>query len=156
MGSLMAGWSSPSIDEHKARAQRNNSLTKEEINHFWKSQKKTDGEEGNFSFSPYGSPSQLSPVFLTDEEKRKAISPFSRSYKDSWLTDHLQSGPNSPRIVESENQEDQMTGKPDKTGDWWTRSNWAFLNEPPLDDTNGVAHKYTAQFNVARLASDIA
>jgi hypothetical protein len=31
----------------------------------------------------------------------------------------------------------------------WTRSNWAFLNEPPLEEAPGTAHSYTPQFHVA-------
>lgn len=35
----------------------------------------------------------------------------------------------------------------------WTRSNSAFLNEPPREEIYGMAHKYTPQFNVTRLAT---
>ena len=31
----------------------------------------------------------------------------------------------------------------------WTRSNWAFLNEPPQEDRPGTAHTYTPQFHLA-------
>jgi hypothetical protein len=34
----------------------------------------------------------------------------------------------------------------------WTRSNWAFLNEPPESHTD-ARHKYTPQFDVATKAS---
>jgi len=36
-----------------------------------------------------------------------------------------------------------------KSRDWWTRSNWAFLNEPPQEVAPGTAHSYTPQFHVA-------
>lgn len=31
----------------------------------------------------------------------------------------------------------------------WTRSNWAFLNEPPHEDVNKSSYKYVSQFHVA-------
>jgi hypothetical protein len=38
---------------------------------------------------------------------------------------------------------------PGKSRDWWTKSNWAFLNEPPQEEAPGTAHSYTPQFDVA-------
>nr|CAD1830019.1 unnamed protein product [Ananas comosus var. bracteatus] len=68
------------------------------------------------------------------------------------------SGPSSPHAQSAESprgeQEQETIGsKPDKTGDWWTRSNWAFLNEPPRDEMAPSAHNYTAQFDVANLTT---
>ncbi|KAK6930558.1 hypothetical protein RJ641_004652 [Dillenia turbinata] len=37
--------------------------------------------------------------------------------------------------------------------DWWTRSEWAFLNEPPLDTASKSCQSYTPQFHVAQLAT---
>ncbi|KAG8061605.1 hypothetical protein GUJ93_ZPchr0003g18590 [Zizania palustris] len=56
MGSLMSGWDSPVIgDEKKVRLMRNHSLTKEEVDAFWRRQaRKTPVEDGNTS--PLGSP----------------------------------------------------------------------------------------------------
>lgn len=39
-----------------------------------------------------------------------------------------------------------------KTG-WWTRSNWAYLNEPPVIGPEGASHKFAAQFHVAGLSA---
>jgi hypothetical protein len=38
-------------------------------------------------------------------------------------------------------------------GDRWTRSNWAFLNDPPESHMNYAPGKYTAQFDVATKAN---
>ncbi|XP_022852967.1 uncharacterized protein LOC111374527 [Olea europaea var. sylvestris] len=44
MGSLMAGWDSPVPDDKAVKFQRNKSLTKEEIEAFWKSKKRKEEE----------------------------------------------------------------------------------------------------------------
>ncbi|KAK4782311.1 hypothetical protein SAY86_016413 [Trapa natans] len=36
-----------------------------------------------------------------------------------------------------------------KNNDWWTRSKWAFLNQPPL--SGGITNSYTSQFHVANI-----
>ncbi|MBA0691586.1 hypothetical protein Goari_009207 [Gossypium aridum] len=38
-----------------------------------------------------------------------------------------------------------------KKNGWWTRSNWAFLNEPSVLD--GPTNSYTSQFHIANLAA---
>ncbi|XP_072968965.1 uncharacterized protein [Typha angustifolia] len=132
MGSLMAGWDSPVMDENKVRARRNKSLTKEEIEAFRKLHRKTEGEEEE----EQGSPTLASP---------KQSPRLSRLLR-------VHSAPPSPQIHDEEDLSN--SNKPDKTGDWWTRSNWAFLNEPPLDEAQDSARKYTAQFHVAQLATE--
>ncbi|KAF3330828.1 hypothetical protein FCM35_KLT04182 [Carex littledalei] len=149
MGSLIAGWDSPIMDAHTARVQRNKSLTNEEINSFWRSKSPRENNERGMNFSPYGSPVD-SPQFLNDNERRRAATPFSRSQNDVWSIVHPHSVPNSPRTYKST---DEIAHKSNMSGDWWTRSNSAFLNEAPLDEMHGVAPNYTAQFNVARLAT---
>ncbi|CAL9048934.1 uncharacterized protein LOC135608188 [Musa acuminata AAA Group] len=122
MGSLMAGWSSPVVDPEKALLKRNKSLTKEEIDSFWRLHRPTKEEEEDFqaSLSSPRTPQESEGLRL-----KKTVMGF----------------PDSPDME-----------KPPKTGDWWTRSNWAFLNEPPRDELSDSAHKYTAQFHVADLA----
>ncbi|XP_078154696.1 DNA polymerase epsilon catalytic subunit A [Carex rostrata] len=138
MGSLMAGWDAPIMDEYTARAQRNKSLTKEEINSFWKSQREKNERGMNFS-----------PQFLNDNERRREATPFSHSQNDVWSIMHPHCVPNSPRTYEST---DEIAHKSNMPRDWWTRSNSAFLNEAPRDEMHGVASNYTPQFNVAQLA----
>ncbi|KAJ4739663.1 DNA polymerase epsilon catalytic subunit A [Rhynchospora pubera] len=89
MGSLMAGWDSPIMDEHTARS---------------------------------------------------SDAVLSRSHNDVWSV-----------VTPTTNQSpDEITSNSNTSGDWWTRSSWAFLNEPPRDETH-TAHKYTAQFHVAQI-----
>ncbi|XP_074579194.1 uncharacterized protein LOC141835719 [Curcuma longa] len=45
MGSLMAGWSSPFRDPEHAKFQRNKSLTREEIDAYWRSTSKNEEEQ---------------------------------------------------------------------------------------------------------------
>nr|CAD1816809.1 unnamed protein product [Ananas comosus var. bracteatus] len=132
MGSLMAGWASPVLDEHKVRARRNRSLTREDIETFRKLQGKNDTEEDEQE-------GQLSPA---------VASPKKPQVKDALVLKK------SVHLVQINDQLEEVEGgKPDITGDWWTRSNWAFLNEPPRDEVNDSAQKYTAQFHVAQLAT---
>jgi len=62
MGSLMAGWDSPLLgDDTKARSMRNRSLTKEEVEAFWRHQGKpapvnVGGEAVDDVASPFASP----------------------------------------------------------------------------------------------------
>ncbi|XP_027902310.1 uncharacterized protein LOC114162577 isoform X2 [Vigna unguiculata] len=44
MGSLMAGWNSPTLDPESASIERNRSLTKEQIDAYWKTKEKTESE----------------------------------------------------------------------------------------------------------------
>ncbi|CAA6668834.1 unnamed protein product [Spirodela intermedia] len=116
MGSLMAGWDCPVQDQETARMERNRSLTKEEIESFWRVRRRSiDGEEGRSC----GLQGVLSVA--ARPRPRPALVPVG---KDTKLT-----------------------------GDWWTRSNWAFLNEPPLEAAADSAHKYTAQFHIAQIAT---
>ncbi|WOL03215.1 hypothetical protein Cni_G11935 [Canna indica] len=157
MGSLMAGWSSPFADPEKGfhymcdllivsvflsyicssqynswinitctvQLKRNKSLTKEEIDSFRKGHKTNNKEEeDDFNTTLISSPRTPQE---TDGRRKKPFMGFS---------------------------ETADMDKPSKAaGDWWTRSNWAFLNEPPRDELSDSAHKYTAQFHVAELTS---
>ncbi|XWS24382.1 hypothetical protein CRYUN_Cryun28dG0097200 [Craigia yunnanensis] len=111
MGSLMAGWDSPVSDPTSVILKRNRSLTKKEIEAYWRSKKKTEEEHLKAIFSPSDSCSQL--VLDMDAET-------------------------SPENIIKKNG-------------WWTRSNWAFLNEPPVIDR--PTNSYKPQFHVANLAA---
>ncbi|XP_074589269.1 uncharacterized protein LOC141845120 [Curcuma longa] len=128
MGSLMAGWSSHVLDSEKVLLKRNKSLTREEIDSFRRAQKPSREEEEDFH-SDAGVTS--SPTTPQEKDRARAKQTF-MGFPD----------------------DDAISNKAAKTGDWWTRSNWAFLNEPPRDEFTDSAHKYTAQFHVAHLAVD--
>ncbi|KAL6894381.1 hypothetical protein ACP4OV_008479 [Aristida adscensionis] len=126
MGSLMAGWDSPILgDESKVRARRNRSLTKEEVEAFWKQRRKPDAGEVT---SPPGSPATARAPAAANKI--------------------VVAGPSSPAV-----RVDGGGESPSKSRDWWTRSSWAFLNEPPQEEALGRAQSYAPQFHVARIAT---
>ncbi|KAF8708648.1 hypothetical protein HU200_030028 [Digitaria exilis] len=145
MGSLMAGWDSPVLgDDKKAHARRNRSLTKEEVEAFWKQRRRPEDAGGELT-SPLASPATESP-FGSLEKARS--SPAARGASSS------------PRVrvdgflpVIGGDGGAAADDSPSKSRDWWTRSNWAFLNEPPLEEPSGRAQSYMPQFHVARIAT---
>ncbi|XP_072955013.1 uncharacterized protein [Typha angustifolia] len=133
MGSLVSGWSSHALDDRKdiVRSRRNSSLTNEEIDAFWKLQKKSELEEFELEED------SKSP------KKSHLVRDISVIKKSASL--RAQSEPSSPLA----SKEVDEISKLYKTGDWWTRSSWAFLNEPPpADETADSAHKYAVQLDV--------
>lgn len=88
---------------------------------------------------------QQSPFGSLDKARS---SPLARSIK----VETASTGPSSPAArVEGFPGEDGES--PSKSRDWWTRSSWAFLNEPPQEEPNGRAQSYAPQFHVARIAT---
>ncbi|XP_054818662.1 uncharacterized protein LOC129318113 [Prosopis cineraria] len=129
MGSLMSGWDSPTLDPKSAKLERNKSLTKEEIDAFWRSRKQIE------------------------EEHLKAIS---RTSENNEASKHQESEKSSS--VDLARMKEFMGGDTSNSWEqlmkkncWWTKSSWAFLNEPPVMEA--AANKYAAQFHVADLAS---
>ncbi|XP_014500734.1 uncharacterized protein LOC106761680 [Vigna radiata var. radiata] len=116
MGSLMAGWDSPTLDPEAATIERNRSLTKEEINAFWTAKKETELEH------------------------LRAISKLSQT-----IQAHSQKSLGMINV--DENSLEQLMNK----NCWWTKSRWAFLNEPPLMEAS--SNNYVSQFHVAKLGS---
>ncbi|GMI90662.1 RGA Target 1 [Hibiscus trionum] len=110
MGSLMAGWDShvSESDPKSVLRERNRSLTKEEVEAFWKSQKQTEEEHVEDTLS---------------------------NPKQGFLD------------MDAETNLENIT----KKNGWWRRSNWAFLNEPPVLDR--PTSSYKPQFHVANLAA---
>ncbi|KAG8061604.1 hypothetical protein GUJ93_ZPchr0003g18455 [Zizania palustris] len=139
MGSLMGGWDSPVLgDENKVRAQRNKSLTKEDVEAFWKLHRirlpDQDGGEMSISCSPLGSPSPA--AMARSPHGARANEPAVRV--EGFFPD---------------DDGGSAADSPSSSRDWWTRSKWAFLNEPPQEDDDGKAQSYTAQFHVATIAT---
>ncbi|XP_020251516.1 uncharacterized protein LOC109828931 isoform X1 [Asparagus officinalis] len=123
MGSLMAGWDSSFQDPEQVTYQRNKSLTKDEIAAYWKSMNKPEENNENQENMHGGS---------TQELKRSHSLPLTDKMKASLI-------PGS---------KDDGDEKLSRINCWWTRSKWAFLNEPPVMATEGT-QKYAAQFHVA-------
>ncbi|KAJ8442573.1 hypothetical protein Cgig2_026515 [Carnegiea gigantea] len=126
MGSLLSGWDSPVQDPKLVEMMRNKSLTKEEIKEYWKSNKKTgdeDVEDASSTSEVYGRTRSLPVIDTTDG--------------------HLMLG----------KEVDVNLSKLMNSNCWWERSNWAFLNEPPVIASEVPKSKYASQYHVARLAS---
>ncbi|KAK3231639.1 hypothetical protein Dsin_003520 [Dipteronia sinensis] len=128
MGSLMAGWDSPTSDPKSVKYKRNKSLMKEEIDNYWREHKSKDQED---HLKPISSSSDISHDDDDQESKSKE--------------DEKQSGVTKK---ETKNLEKFM-----KTNAWWTRSNLAFLNEPPVFEGN--TKRYASQFHVANLSTSL-
>lgn len=114
MGSLMAGWQIPVKDPNFVRVMRNKSLTKERIQDYWNLKRKTE-EEHLKSISPVVKES-LTEEACPNEHKRKKSLPMI--------------GGKRSKLESSKESETNLQAL--KNYGWWTRSNWAFLNEPPL------------------------
>ncbi|TYJ34991.1 hypothetical protein E1A91_A05G205800v1 [Gossypium mustelinum] len=131
MGSLMAGWDSPVSASKSATIQRNRSLTKEEIEAYWKYKKKTEEDHLKAIYSPSDSSNQLD---YGRSIMRSSSMPLPHT-EQGFL--HMDAETSLEDIV--------------KKNGWWTRSNWAFLNEPSVLD--GPTNSYTSQFHIANLAA---
>ncbi|XVE94688.1 hypothetical protein REPUB_Repub02eG0030600 [Reevesia pubescens] len=136
MGSLMAGWDSPVSDPTSVKMKRNRSLTKEEIEAYWRSKKKTEEEHLKAICSPSDSSSQLETPF--------------EEYRMKYMRSSSMPVPNTKQGFLGTDAETSMEDIIKKNG-WWTRSNWAFLNEPPVLDR--PTNSYKPQFHIAKLAA---
>ncbi|KAF3446333.1 hypothetical protein FNV43_RR11512 [Rhamnella rubrinervis] len=135
MGSLMAGWNSPVLDSKTAAYKRNRSFTKEEIEAYWRSKQKTEEEHLKDISTPSDTTNQ--------QEAAGKVLETGRRYERSSST----TLPNRKEDVDDETSIDKLINK----NGWWTRSNWAFLNEPPVNES--ASNTYAPQFHVARMAS---
>ncbi|KAL9394972.1 hypothetical protein Peur_014257 [Populus x canadensis] len=136
MGSLMAGWDSPVPDPRSMKYKRNRSLTRGEIDAYWRLKKRTE------------------------EDHLKAISGLSSSsHEDGADEDHgieFQRSSSLPAATTKEGFMDMETDQASleqliKKNGWWASSNWAFLNEPPVLERSSSNH--TPHFHVASLAT---
>ncbi|XP_009365539.1 uncharacterized protein LOC103955387 isoform X2 [Pyrus x bretschneideri] len=121
MGSLVPGWDSPVL-RSKPGAQRNKSLTKEEIEAYWKAHKKSNSISREIS--------------TADEPGRR----FQKSSSFPVTT---------TKISSTDTETSPRTQKILNNNGWWTASNWAFLNEPPILEEGDTKTTYAAQFHVA-------
>ncbi|CAL1384187.1 unnamed protein product [Linum trigynum] len=142
MGSLMAGWDSP---PKSAKFERNQSLTKEEIDAYWNLKKKIQDEHLR-ALSPrsadVGSPSSVSPpgdrLVMGNMPARTRSLPAVVG----------EAAAARERVAAGEEEETLKRFMMEKKKEgWWTRSNWAFLNEPPVIER--ASNSYPAQFHIA-------
>uniref|UniRef100_A0A2P2JLH1 Uncharacterized protein MANES_18G023000 n=1 Tax=Rhizophora mucronata TaxID=61149 RepID=A0A2P2JLH1_RHIMU len=119
-----------------AKYKRNWSFTKEEIEAYWNSKKKIQEEHLRAISSPSESESSQDGTETGDGLKHKRSSSLpSTKTKQSFMD--LETEASFEKLVQ--------------TNGWWTRSNWAFLNEPPVIERS--SNTYAAQFHIANLAS---
>ncbi|CAN6446678.1 unnamed protein product [Victoria cruziana] len=117
MGSLMAGWDSCAHHDPKAAFhKRNRSFTKGEIEAYWKSKKRTEEDHLRAISRSQSETSE-------DTSKKRTAATFQRS-STFPVTKRIQDLLNSETLPGIE----ELT----KHSGWWTRSCWAFLNEPPV------------------------
>ncbi|KAE8654016.1 Isoflavone reductase-like protein 4 isoform 1 [Hibiscus syriacus] len=137
MGSLMAGWDSPVSDPTSVILKRNKSLTKEKIEAYWKSKKKTEEEHLK---AIYGSPDSC------NNQQETPLMEYGKKYmrSSSMPLPHTNQG---SLDMDSEISLENII----KKNGWWTRSTWAFLNEPPVLDH--PTSSYKPQFHIANLAA---
>nr|GMC52269.1 Tat-binding like [Ipomoea batatas] len=111
MGSLMAGWGSRFSDPESVKLQRNRSLTKEEIDAYWRSKRQKE-EEHLRDISGSLSPTKMA----SDEEKT-----FGRS----------RSGPlpsTKDRFLEGDDDSETNLEKLIQTHGWYEESNFFHSN----------------------------
>jgi len=133
MGSLMAGWDSPIRDAKQVRLHLNNSMTMEEIANYWRAKRIIEEEH---LLSAFKSAARIkAQTFTTEDYKR---------FEDSLAEDE------KPQMKNTSDA-DQETRIGIK--DWWTKSSYAYLNQPPLTtiEPRKPKYKYTTQFDIARL-----
>jgi hypothetical protein len=136
MGSLMAGWSSNPLTAESVMVRSKSSLTKEEIEAFWRSRQKAMEEHLK----------DAAAQKLADHQQ--AESSNSGTGLAAAVPIPIQTA-GSQVMVQELPKPSSIAASPD----WWTRSNWAFLNDPPESHMNYAPGKYTAQFDVATKAN---
>lgn len=126
----MAGWDSQTLDPQSATIKRNRSLTKEEIDAYWRAKKDTELEH-------LRAVSKLSETLQTRkcENSNKSSTVALARIKESLGMD-----------VDQKSLEQLI-----KKNCWWTKSSSAFLNEPPVIESG--SNKYASQFHIANIGS---
>ncbi|CAN6280729.1 unnamed protein product [Urochloa humidicola] len=179
MGSLMSGWSSSLLSDKEVRLLRNRSLIKDEVEAFWRQHggRPADNGDAVAAGSPLaGSPRAQEmevPLAARKLKVMRSMPPLRGTRSDDLCSPaspcgcgrhshHMfpRSEPSSPatttrgerRCFFPENDDDASTSR-----GWWTRSSWAFLNEPPKEEVLlGRAHQISFacdQFHAARIVT---
>ncbi|PIA55792.1 hypothetical protein AQUCO_00700249v1 [Aquilegia coerulea] len=151
MGSLMAGWSSPTSKDPKSVVyQRNKSLTKGEIDAYWRSKKTTEEEHltASTSSSPRTASTSSSPRTASTLSSPRSIQ--ETADKESRELQRSNSLPVTDRKgnflnIDTETAEKTLMRKND--------CNWAFLNEPPVIAAEGPTYKYASQYHLTSFGS---
>ncbi|BBN14140.1 hypothetical protein MPTK1_6g09190 [Marchantia polymorpha subsp. ruderalis] len=135
MGSLMAGWQTKPRNAQQAALKRStSSMTNDEVTRYWRAKEN--------SIKEHLEEAQMAAGFFKAYQKFE-MNDDSYDIKEGAVS-LLPSAPtlNGP----------QDAGKGRKA-DWWTKSKFAYLNEPPLVN-EGKQNRYLAQFEVATKGRD--
>lgn len=117
MGSLMAGWNSPVLHSRRESCKGSNSLTKKAIESFWQTKRVI--------------------------EELCALAEWALAEKEGRLL----SFQTNETEEEIENKHEAQETISFGIKDWWTKSSYAFLNQPPLMTMEGVPkYTYPAQY----------
>ncbi|KAJ4962562.1 hypothetical protein NE237_022501 [Protea cynaroides] len=132
----MAGWNSPVSDPKSVlsvKYLRNKSFTKEEIKAYKRSNDKTEGD--HYLIRTFSAPQKITQ----ESGKKDSGAGFQRSntFSPANIKEYFTN-------VVSETDREKIIWK----NAWWTMSNWAFLNEPPLIDTEGPSNRYASQYHI--------
>ncbi|KAK2994158.1 hypothetical protein RJ640_020963 [Escallonia rubra] len=127
------GW--PLFFLFAVKYQRNKSLTKREIETYWKS-KKRDEEEPSNAISDLWPSNQVDATFKEYEDERRHQRSSSMPLPDI-----------KENSLDMEIEEESKEKLIEKNG-WWISSKWAFLNEPPVIKSEGPRYKYASQYHL--------
>ncbi|KAF8757382.1 hypothetical protein HU200_010899 [Digitaria exilis] len=167
MGSLMSGWSSSVLSDKEVRLMRNRSLTKEEVEAFWRQHGRSPAENGDRSHKEKEKEKEketipplaarrlqvvrsMPPLRGGTRRDDEPSSPSPRGGQQAQSLFSPRSEPCSPATNREqslscffpENAADTSTST---SNGWWTRSSWAFLNEAPKDKEEVVLGMGRAQ-----------
>ncbi|XP_042493503.1 uncharacterized protein LOC122073060 [Macadamia integrifolia] len=140
MGSPMAGWHLPVPDPKSVKYLRNRSFTKEEIEAYWRSKKTIEEEHLRTILS------SLQETTHQESGQKESRVRLERS-NSLPLVDMRKS--NLTNVVSETDLDDEII----RNNAWWTRSNFAFLNEPPVIVTEGPSYKYASQYHLTNFSS---
>lgn len=121
----MAGWNSPALN-NKQGFERSSSFTKEEIEEFWNKHKLAQQEHLQAAAS------------VANELK---LAHQDNTSKEDGSSNEEVDGEEAPSVEEELEKQNSFK-------DWWTKSSWAFLNEPAMKRMEAANYKYLAQFHV--------
>ncbi|GLJ17771.1 hypothetical protein SUGI_0310200 [Cryptomeria japonica] len=127
MGSLMAGW-----DAKRVFIQKNVSMTKEEVENYWRNKRVIEEEH---LIAALKAAARIKTQNLTDEDYRR--------FEDSLAEEE-----NTEKMKKKEFHGEERIG----IKDWWTKSNYAYLNQPPVKSVEEKPKSsYIAQFHIANV-----
>ncbi|KAH7387891.1 hypothetical protein KP509_16G047200 [Ceratopteris richardii] len=113
---------------------RSSSFTKGEIDAFWNKQKLS--EQAHFEAA----------LRLAEEIQHTEV----ETIKDD---DNKSVDVSDDSISSSSSVVDEELERSNSFKDWWTKSNWAFLNEPAIQRMESADRNYAAQLNVTTVSA---